>query len=106
MLEERGVVVDHSTIVRWTQRYASEIERRLRWHCRRPAWRSWRGDETYIRVKGRWTDLYRAADKGDAAIEFFFPPRNAKAPKRFLGKALRGLKREQLSPGRVWGAAV
>ncbi len=50
MLEERGVSVDHTTIHRWVQACAPEIERRLRWH-RRPGClsRSWRADETDIR---------------------------------------------------------
>jgi transposase, IS6 family len=36
MMGERGVSVDHSTIFRWVQRYAPEIEKRLRWQWRRP----------------------------------------------------------------------
>ena len=36
MMAERGVSVDHSTIYRWVQKYAPEIEKRLRWHWRRP----------------------------------------------------------------------
>ena len=36
MMAERGVWVDHSTIYRWVQKYAPEIEKRLRWHRRRP----------------------------------------------------------------------
>ena len=55
MLEERGVSVDHTTIYRWVQAYAPGIERRLRWHCRPGALSpSWRVDETYIKVKGKW----------------------------------------------------
>lgn len=97
MLEERGVAVDHTTIYRGVQRYAPEIEKRLRWYWRRPsACCSWRVDETYIRVKGRWAYLYRAVDKHGDTIEFYLSPtRNAKAATRFLGKALRGLKRRQ-----------
>jgi transposase, IS6 family len=36
MMGERGVGVDHSTIYRWVQMYAPEMEKRLRWHWRRP----------------------------------------------------------------------
>lgn len=58
MLAERGVQVDHTTIYRWVQCYAPEIEKRLRWIWRRPGLRgSWRIDETYIRVKGAWAYL-------------------------------------------------
>ena len=47
MMTERGVVVDHYTIYRWVQRFASEMEKRLRWQWRRPRSASWRIDETY-----------------------------------------------------------
>jgi IS6 family transposase len=64
MLDERGVQVDHTTIYRWVQHYAPEMERRLRWYWKRPPIaRNWRVDETYVKVKGRWTYLYRAVDK-------------------------------------------
>jgi transposase, IS6 family len=85
MMAERGVSVDHSTIYRWVQRYAAEIEKRLRWHWHRPRSRSWRVDETYVKVRGKWSYRYRAVDKlGNT--------RNTTAAKRFLAKALSGLK--------------
>ncbi|HEY6291924.1 MAG TPA: IS6 family transposase, partial [Terriglobia bacterium] len=71
MMAERGVPVDHSTIYRWVQRYAPEIERRLRWHWRRPRSRSWRVDETYVKVRGKWSYLYRAVDKLGNTIDFY-----------------------------------
>jgi len=94
MLGERGVAVDHSTIYRWVQRYAPEMEKRLRWYWKRPSiWRSWRVDETYVKVAGEWVYLYRAIDKMGDTIDFYLSPtRSAKAAKRFLGKALNGLK--------------
>jgi IS6 family transposase len=93
MMGERGVSVDHSTIYRWVQRYAPEIEKRLRWQWRRPQSTSWRVDETYVKVRGKWTYLYRALDKLGNTIDFYLSPtRNAKAAKRFLSKALNGLK--------------
>ncbi|MBM3534540.1 MAG: IS6 family transposase, partial [Alphaproteobacteria bacterium] len=94
MLGERGVAVDHSTIYRWVRRYAPEMEKRLRWYWKRPSiWRSWRGDETYVKVAGEWVYLYRAIDKMGDTIDFYLSPtRRAKAAKRFLGKALNGLK--------------
>jgi len=64
MLAERGINVDHSTIYRWVQRYALEIEKRLRWYWRNPTdLDSWHMDETYIKVKGRWTYLYRVVNQ-------------------------------------------
>jgi len=93
MMGERGVSVDHSTIYRWVQKYAPEIERRLRWQWREPKPTSWRVDETYIKVRGQWTYLYRAVDKFGNTIEFYLSPtRKTAAAKRFLGKALRGLR--------------
>ena len=61
MLLDRGVEVDHTTIFRWIQAYAAELEKRIRPHLRTSNG-SWRVDETYVRVKGRWTYLYRAVD--------------------------------------------
>src|ERR1700686_5246619 len=61
MLLDRGVEVDHTTIFRWIQAYAEELEKRIRPHLRMSNG-SWRVDETYVRVKGRWMYLYRAVD--------------------------------------------
>ena len=64
-----GVTLTHTTILRWVQRYAPEMERRL--HSRlKPTTDSWRVDETYIRVKGKWRYLYRAVDSTVATIDF------------------------------------
>jgi IS6 family transposase len=52
MMGERGVPVDHSTIYRWVQMYAPEMERRLRWQWCRPRSTSWRVDETYVKLRG------------------------------------------------------
>ena len=50
MLAERGVNVDHTTIYRWVQRYAPEIEKCLRWYWRHPTdLSSWHIDETYVK---------------------------------------------------------
>ena len=93
MMGERGVSVDHSTIYRWVQKYAPEIEKRLRWQWRGPRSTSWRIDETYVKVRGQWAYLYRAVDKHGNTIDFYLSPtRNTAAAKRFLGKALSGLK--------------
>ncbi len=53
MMSERGVGVDHSTIYGWVQKYAPEIEKRLRWQWLRPRSTSWRVDETYVKVRGK-----------------------------------------------------
>ena len=63
MMTERGVAVDRSTIYRRVQRFVPEMEKRLRWQWRRPQSRSWRIDETYVKVRGKRAYLYRAVDK-------------------------------------------
>jgi len=88
MMAERGLVVDHTTIFRWVQRYAPELEKRCRPHLK--AYNdSWRVDETYIKIKKTWTYLYRAVDSQGSTIEFFLSPtRDAEAASRFFLKAL------------------
>ena len=89
MLADRGVMVDHTTLSRWVKAYATTLERRIRKHLR-PCNGSWRVDETYIRVKGVWTYLYRAVDSLGQTIDFHLSVRrNAAAAKRFFRKALR-----------------
>ena len=88
MLRDRGVEVDHTTIFRWIQAYAPELEKRIRPHLR-PSNGSWRVDETYVKVKGRWTYLYRAVDSRGQTIDFLLSAkRDAAAAKRFFRKAL------------------
>jgi hypothetical protein len=59
MMRERGAVVDHSTLNRWVIKYAPEVEKQFR-RRQRPVGKSWRMDETYVRIKGQWKYLYRA----------------------------------------------
>jgi IS6 family transposase len=70
MMAERGVDLDHTTLYRWVQRYAPEIEKRLRWAWRRPIG-CWHDDETYIKVRARWVYLYRAVDDQRQTIDFY-----------------------------------
>ena len=88
MLQDRGVAVDHTTLFRWIQAYAPELEKRIRPHLR-TCNGSWRVDETYVKVKGRWTYLYRAVDSRGQTIDFLLSAkRDAAAAKRFFRKAL------------------
>jgi len=88
MMAERGVKVDHTTIMRWVHQYSPEIEKKVRRYLR-PTNDSWRMDETYIRVKGEWKYLYRAVDSNGNTIDFMLSAkRNKKTAKRFLKKAL------------------
>ena len=81
MLLDRGVEVDHTTIFRWIQAYATELEKRIRPHLRMSNG-SWRVDETYIRVKGRWTYLYRAVDSRGQDDRFPSSSRGGIRPRR------------------------
>ena len=74
LLAERGLRADHVTVWRWVQRYAPELERRLRSRLNSTN-DSWRVDETYIRVKGKWVYLYRAVDSTGATIDFLLSAR-------------------------------
>jgi transposase, IS6 family len=88
MLLDRGVEVDHTTIFRWIQAYADTLEKRIRPHLR-PCNGSWRVDETYIKIKGRWAYLYRVADSRGRTIDFLLSAkRDAAAAKRFCRKAM------------------
>jgi transposase-like protein len=88
LLEERGLNVDHTTVWRWVQDYGPELEQRLRRHLK-PTNKSWRVDETYVRVKGRWCYLYRVIDSRGATIDFLLSAlRDADAAKRLFRKAL------------------
>ena len=80
--------MDHSTIARWVLRYAPELNQRIRRELRYPN-NSWRVDETYVRVAGGWTYLYRAVDSEGSTIDFMLSPnRDLTAAKHFLLLAL------------------
>src|SRR5205085_7986087 len=88
MMAERGLSVDHVTVWRWVQRYAPILNQRLRRERRHPN-RSWRVDETYVRVAGNWAYLYRAVDSTGDTIDFMLSPkRDLIAAKMFLRLAL------------------
>jgi transposase-like protein len=88
MMAERGLALDHVTIWRWVQRYAPVLSQRLDRERRHPN-RSWRVDETYVRVGGAWTYLYRAVDSAGDTIDFMLSPnRDLVAAKHFLQLAL------------------
>ncbi len=88
MMLERGLHVDHTTIYRWVQRYAPQLEKRCRPHLK-ACNDSSRVDETYIKVKTVWTYFYRAVDSEGNTLEFLLSPtRDAEAAERFFVKAL------------------
>src|SRR6202021_135177 len=88
LFAEGGLAADHTTIWRWVQRYGPKLEQRLRRHLK-PTNKSWRVDETYIRVQGHWCYLYRAIDSTGATIDFLLSAlRDAAAARRLFRKAL------------------
>lgn len=95
MLTERGVAVDHTTIYRWVQKYGPELDKQTRWYRRFGRWGadSWRVDETYIRVGGKWCYLYRAVTKRGDTVDFYLSTRRStSSAKRFLAKTLRSTR--------------
>lgn len=93
MLAERGITVDHTTLYRWVIYYAPKILDKLKWYWKPTLGYSWRVDETYVKVKGKWVYLYRALDKCGNTIDFYLSAtRSSDAAKRFLSKAMKSLK--------------
>ncbi|OUB56718.1 IS6 family transposase, partial [Bacillus thuringiensis] len=88
MMEERGLTLSHTTIMRWVHQYGPELNERIRKHLKRTN-DSWRVDETYIKIKGENMYLYRAVDSEGNTLDFYLSKkRDAKAAKCFLKKAL------------------
>ena len=90
MMAERGLSLAHTTIMRWIQRYAPEFEKRWnRFAC--PVGQSWRVDETYVKIKGRWTYLYRAVDKEGKTVDVLLrAKRDVAAAKVFFRRSFQG----------------
>ncbi len=87
-MSERGISLSHTTIMRWVHEYAPEMARKVRSHLK-PVNDSWRVDETYIKVKGLWTYLYRAVDSTGKTIDFMLnEKRDSKAAELFFQRAL------------------
>ena len=89
MMGERSVAVDHSTLNRWVIKYAPEVEKQFR-RRQRPVGKSWRLDETYVKIEGKGAYLYRAVDTEGHTIDFLLTPnRDRDAAEAFLHKAVR-----------------
>jgi len=86
---ERGLSVDHTTVFRWVQRYARELDRRCRPQLKATNDSS-RIDETYIKINKHWCDLYRTVDSTGATLDFMLSAtRDADAAERFFRKVLQ-----------------
>jgi IS6 family transposase len=89
LLAERGVTVDHVTVYRWVQRFTPEFIEAAR-PCRHVPGDRWFVDETYLKVAGRWTYLYRAVDQRGQVIDVLLSARrDLAAARRFFTRALR-----------------
>jgi putative transposase len=89
MMQMRGAVIDHSTLQRWVRRFVRLSRDKVRAR-KRPVNGSWRMDETYIKLNGKWVYLYRAVDKEGNTIDFLLrAKRDAVAAKAFFRKAIK-----------------
>ena len=89
MMADRGLSVSHTTVMQWTVRYAPEFEQKWRRYERRVG-DSWRVDETYVKVSGRWVFLYRGVGRQGKTVEFYLSPRRDRAAATaFFRQALR-----------------
>ena len=88
MMIERGLSIVHTTIYRWVQDYAPELDKRSRPYLRKTN-DSWRVDETYVKVRGVWMYLYRAVDSAGQTLDFLLnETRSTRAAKRFFRRVL------------------
>src|SRR6266404_3607624 len=88
MMAERGIDLAHTTIMRWVQRYVPEFEKHWQRYARSVG-TSWRVDETYLKVKGKWVYLYRAVDNTGQTVDFLLSEhRDIAAAKRFFARAI------------------
>jgi putative transposase len=72
LIKEWNIGLDHSSVQRWVKEFGSHLMAKVRKYLKRNFKRSWRLDETYIKVKGEWCYLYRIIDKAGDSIFFHF----------------------------------
>lgn len=88
MMAERGIIVSHTTIMRWVLRYVPEFEKRWARYAR-PVKSSWRMDETAVSVRGGFHYLYRAVDKqGKSVGSLLRADRGMEAAQEFFRQAV------------------
>jgi transposase-like protein len=93
MMAERGLSLAHTTIMPWVRHYTPEFEKRWR-RSALAVGRSWRVDETYVKIKGEWCYLYRAVDRAGRTVDFRLRDRrDISAAKGFFRKAIKNHQR-------------
>jgi len=94
-MQERGLRLTHTTIMRWVHQYSPIIDEKIRKYLK-PTNDSWRMDETYLKIKGKNAYLYRAVDSQGNTIDFFVSEhRDKDAAKKFFTKALKATHNQQ-----------
>jgi putative transposase len=89
LMLERGVSVDHSTVNRWVIHYSPQLLESFKKKKNRVG-RSWRMDETYIKIKGIWHYLYRAIDHDGDTLDFMLSKRrDKKSATKFFKKSIK-----------------
>jgi putative transposase len=87
-MAERGISAEHSTLHRWAIKLLPVLQKAFH-RSKRPVGKSWRMDETYIRVRGEWRYLYRAVDKDGDTIDFLLRAhRDKTAARRYFEKSI------------------
>jgi len=85
----RGALIDHSTLQRWVTKFSFLIDKLVR-KRKKPTNGSWRVDETYVKIMGEWSYLYRAVDSNGNTVDFLLrKERNKSAARAFLKKSLK-----------------
>lgn len=88
IMAERGVEIDYATLNRWVVKFSPLIAANAQ-SRKKPTAPSWRMDETYIKVRGKWVYLYRAVDRGGQTLDFMLSERrDTAAARRFFKRTV------------------